>query len=486
MSSAADAVHRPLQTHHSGYSHRLYNADLAPVEQCWTTYNITALWMSDIHSVGGYLVAASLFSLGLSGWQVIASLLMGITILQWAANRVARPSQQAAVPFPVICRLSFGVLGANIPALIRGIIALVWYGIQTFLASTALMMVILRFFPTLNPWTQSGMLGLSWLGWCCFMSLWGAQALVFWKGMNTIRRFIDWSGPAVYIVMFALAGWLCYRAGWKNIHFTLSDQNLTFGQQLWQMVIATMIVVGYLSAPVLNIGDFGRYARSVDDLRKGNFWGLPVNFLIFALTTVMMVSATLPVFGRMIADPIETVAQLDSDIVVILGALTFITTTIGINIAANFVSPAFDFSNVAPRWISFRSGGMIAAIGSVMLLPWKLFANPVLIHYTVEALAAAIGPIYGILLVDYYLIRRGKITVDALFSMQPDQPYWYSKGINLRAVVALVPAMALSIWLNFTSLFGDLHHFALPIGALTSAVLYAWCARDLKITEPPL
>lgn len=262
--------------------------------------------------------------------------------------------------------------------------------------------------------------------------------------MDTIRRFIDWSGPAVYAVMFALAGWLCYRAGWENIHFTLSDQHLSFGQQLWQMVIAAMIVVGYLSAPVLNIGDFGRYARSVDDLRKGNFWGLPVNFLVFAVTTVMMVSATLPVFGRMIADPIETVAQLDSDIVVILGALTFITTTIGINIAANFVSPAFDFSNVAPRWISFRSGGMIAAIGSVMLLPWKLFANPMLIHYTVEALAAAIGPIYGILLVDYYLIRKRKITIDALFSMQPDQPYWYTKGINLRAVLALAPAMALS------------------------------------------
>lgn len=480
MSSAADAVKCPIETHSSGYSSRLYNADLAPVNQHWTAYNIAALWMSDIHSVGGYLVAASLFSLGLSGWQVIVSLLVGIAILQWAANLVARPSQHAAVPFPVICRLSFGVLGANIPALIRGIIALVWYGIQTFLASTALMMVVLRFFPALTHWTENGMLGLSWLGWCCFMVLWSAQAVVFWKGMNTIRRFIDWSGPAVYIVMFTLAGWLCYRAGWENIHFTLSDQHLSIGQQLWQMVIAAMIVVGYLSAPVLNIGDFGRYARSVEDLRKGNFWGLPVNFLVFAITTVMMVSATLPVFGRMIADPIETVAQLDSDIVVILGALTFITTTIGINIAANFVSPAFDFSNVAPRWISFRSGGMIAAIGSVVLLPWKLFANPVLIHYTVEALAAAIGPIYGILLVDYYLIRCGKITVDALFSMQQDQPYWYWKGINPRAVIALIPAMALSLWLNFTSLFGDLHHFALLIGAITSAVLYAWCARDLK------
>lgn len=467
----------------SQYSDRLYNEDLAPSAQPWTTYNIMALWMSDIHSVGGYLVAASLFSLGLSGWQVAVSLIAGITILLWTANMVARPSQQAAVPFPVICRLSFGVLGANIPALIRGLIALFWYGIQTFLASTALMMVLLRFLPTLKAWTTSEILGLSWLGWECFMALWLAQALVFWKGIGTIRRFIDWSGPAVYVVMFMLAGWLCYRAGWENIHFTLSNHNLTVGQQIWQMVIAAMIVIGYFSAPVLNIGDFGRYARSITDLRKGNFWGLPVNFLVFAITTVMMVSATLPVFGEMIADPIETVARLDSDIVVILGALTFILTTIGINIAANFVSPAFDFSNIAPRWISFRSGGMIAAVGSIALLPWKLFANPIIIHYTVEALAAAIGPIYGILLVDYYLIRRGHINVEALFSMQQNQPYWYRKGVNPRAVVALVPSMLLSMWLNFTSLLGDLHHFALPIGAVVSALIYAWCARDLAASS---
>ena len=466
--------------HVHGYSDRLYNEDLAPVAQRWSGYNIAAFWMSDVHSVGGYLVAASLFALGLSGWQVMIALLTGITVVQKAANLLARPSQQTAVPFPVICRVSFGVLGANLPALVRGVIAVFWYGIQTFLASNALMMVALRFVPDASSWTLSSFLGLSHLGWLCFMMLWVGQAAVFWRGMDAIRRFIDWSGPAVYIVMFAMAGWLCYRAGWSNLHFSLSDKVLTPSQQLWQMVIATMIVISYFSGPTLNFGDFSRYARSMTAVYRGNLWGLPVNFLVFAATTVLMVSATLPVFGEMIEDPIATVARLDSDVVVVLGVLTFVVTTVGINIVANFVSPAFDFSNMAPQWISFRAGGMIAAIGSVLLMPWKLFANPELIHYTVEGLASVIGPIYGIMLVDYYWVRRTRIDVPALFSMSSEHPYWYRNGANPRAIKALLGASLVSVWLNFTPYLGDLHHFSLLVGALLSAVLYAVLSRDLR------
>lgn len=472
--------HSDVVTGDASRSDQLYNEDLAPATQHWGAYNIAAFWMSDVHSVGGYLVAASLFALGLSGWQVMVSLLVGIIVVQRVANIIAAPSQKAAVPFPVICRISFGVLGANIPALVRGIIAVFWYGIQTFLASSALMMIVLRFFPSTNEMTHLSFLGLSQLGWLCFGALWAAQAIVFWRGMETIRRFIDWSGPAVYGVMFLLAGWLCYRAGWANIHFTLGDRVLTPCQQLWQMVIAAMIVIGYFSGPTLNFGDFSRYARSMAAVRKGNFWGLPVNFLIFSATTVAMVSATLPVFGEMIDDPIATVARLDSDVVVIIGALTFVTTTIGINIVANFVSPAFDFSNVAPRWVSFRTGGMIAAVSSVALMPWKMFANPELIHYTVEALAAVIGPIYGILLVDYYHVQRQQINVEALFSMQPHHSYWYHSGVNLNAISALIIAAIVSLGLNFAPWVGDLHHFSLLAGALTGAALYALFAHPLK------
>lgn len=185
----------------AGYSERLYNKDLAPLRhQTWGAYNIFAFWMSDVHSVGGYVFAGSLFALGLTSWQVLIALLVGIGIVNLLCNMIAKPSQANGVPYPVACRATFGVLGANVPAVIRGLIAVAWYGIQTYLASSALVIVVLKFVPQLLPYAdvhRHGFMGLSTLGWCGFMLLWVLQALVFWHGMETIKKFIDFAGPAV-------------------------------------------------------------------------------------------------------------------------------------------------------------------------------------------------------------------------------------------------------------------------------------------------
>lgn len=463
----------------AGYSPRLYNEDLGPVEQKWSWYNIFAFWMSDVHSVGGYVFAASLFALGLASWQVLIALLVGICIIQVIANLVARPSQQAAVPYPVICRLAFGVFGANIPAVIRGLIAVAWYGIQTYLASSALVIVVLRFFPALAAFGDTSFLGLSYLGWMGFLTLWVLQACVFWAGMDSIRRFIDWAGPAVYAVMLLLAAWIVWRAGWSNISFTLAEKQLTGWAAFWQVIMAIALVVSYFSGPTLNFGDFSRYCRSMQDVRRGNFWGLPINFLAFSLVTVVIVSGTLPVFGEMIHDPIATVARIDNTTAVLLGAFTFITATIGINIVANFVSPAFDFANMAPSKISWRAGGMIAAVASIFITPWNLFNNPEVIHYTLDVLASCIGPLFGILLVDYYLLRRGRIEVTALFDDTPEGAYWYSGGVNWVAVQALVAAALIGLCFTFVPWFKPIANFAWFTGCfLGGPFFYALSRRS--------
>ncbi|WP_187298611.1 cytosine permease, partial [Rhodococcus sp. BS-15] len=199
------------------YDPRLTNEDLAPLrKQTWTSYNLFAFWMSDVHSVGGYVTAGSLFALGLASWQVLIALLVGISIVYFFCNLVAKPSQVSGVPYPVICRSVFGVLGANIPAIIRGLIAVAWYGIQTFLASAALDIVLIKLFPSLAPYAITadyGFAGLSLLGWASFLFLWVVQAAVFWRGMESIRKFIDFCGPAVYVVMFMLCGYLIWKAG---------------------------------------------------------------------------------------------------------------------------------------------------------------------------------------------------------------------------------------------------------------------------------
>ena len=198
-------------------------------------------------------------------------------------------------------------------------------------------------------------LGLEALGWISFAILWFAQAALFWTGMETIRKFIDWAGPAVYVVMVVLAIYLVSEAGWSNINFSLhTGEDLSFWASIPVMITAIAIVVSYFSGPMLNFGDFSRYGRSFEAVKKGNLLGLPFNFLFFSLLTVITASATVPVFGELLTDPIETVQRIDTPFAILLGGLTFVTATVGINIVANFISPAFDFSNVNPQKISWR------------------------------------------------------------------------------------------------------------------------------------
>ncbi|TKG16367.1 NCS1 family nucleobase:cation symporter-1 [Vibrio breoganii] len=452
-------------------SPRLSNKDLAPEEKKeWGWYSIFAFWMSDVHSVGGYVFAASLFALGLNGIQVFISLLAGISIVLLFANLMGKPGQKAGVPFPVVARMSFGVFGANIPAVIRGLIAVVWYGIQTYLASSSFIILLLYFFPQTETLANGHFLGLSYLGWVGFSAMWVLQAIVFMFGMKMIRKVIDWSGPAIYLAMFALCGYMINLAGWENISFNLGKESLVGTEAILQMIVATALVAGYFAGPTLNFSDFSRYCGSYKQLKIGNLLGLPVNFILFSLFSVIIVSASIPVFGEMIVDPVETVKRLDSGMITVLGALTFIFATVGINIVANFVAPAFDFSNVSPQKISFKTGGFIAAFGSVLLTPWNLFNNPEVIHYTVDVLAAMIGPLYGIIIVDYFFIKKEKIDVLSLYTESPQGLYWYKDGINMNSVYALAIASMAAILSTF--FITELANYALFIGGFVSAFVY--------------
>jgi NCS1 family nucleobase:cation symporter-1 len=477
------------------YHPRLSNPDLDPLEdQHWSWYNIFAFWMSDVHSVGGYVTAGALFMLGLTSWQVFVALITGIVLVQIFCNLVAKPSQAAAVPYPVISRASFGVLGANIPAIIRGSIAIAWYGVQTFLAAGSLTIVLLKLWPGLIPYASADhtFLGLSYLGYLSFAILWVAQALVFWRGMESIRRFIDFCGPAVYVAMFALCIYMLVRADW-DISFRLSDRQLTTGQQVGAMAGAIALVVSYFSGPMLNFGDFARYGKSFKTVKRGNFWGLPINFVVFSLLVVLTASATVPVFGELITDPVHTIERIDTYTAVLLGGLTFVIATVGINIVANFISPAFDFSNVAPQKISWRAGGMIAAVGSVLLTPWNWYNNADAIFWTLGILGALIGPLFGILIADYYLVRNQRVVVDDLFTMDEGGEYWYSSGYNPAAIYAvLVSGVASILSVLIPKLFGVitwLPDYSWFLGCALGFVTYLVFARRRNVAgsgERPL
>jgi len=463
-------------------SERLINEDLAPVppeRRTWRTYNMFAMWMSDVHSVGGYVFAASLFATGLNGWQVLSGMLAGILIVFWLINLIGKPSQRLGVPYPVIARIAFGVFGANLPALVRAVVAIAWYGVQTHFASLALKLMLLRLFPGLQPWAEDarGFGGLSWLGWLCYLTVWTLQLLIFYKGMESIRKFIDLAGPAVYVVMFLMAIWVVTKVGLGNIGLSLTDRRL-IGTGAWiETAKVAALVVSYFSALLLNFGDFSRYCPSEKQMLRGNVLGLPVNWMMFAIVTVVVTSGTVQLFGEAIMDPVEVVGRLDNTVVAALALFTFIIATLGINLVANFVSPAFDLANVAPKRISFRTGGLLAAGITLFTFPWHFVRSPQAITVFVGTIGGFLGPMYAIMAADFYLVKQGRVNGDDLYSESRQGQFWYVRGWNPRAVYALVPAVLLSGAISFTPSLASFRSVNWFISAGAAGVLYLWLNR---------
>ncbi len=459
-----------------GSDPRLYNHDLAPVApegRTWGVFSIFAMWMSDVHSVGGYTFAASLFFLGLTGWEVLLAMVVGITIVYFLMNLIGRPSLKYGTPFPVVARMSFGVMGANIAAGLRGIVGIVWYGVQTYFASKAVQALILAFHPSAEALTHSSFAGLSTLGWISFLFMWVFQLLIFLNGMETIRKFIDFCGPVVYLVMFALAIWILMQTGTSSLSLQLSPR--VEGSAVGHMANATMLIVAYFAALLLNFGDFSRFARDERSMKVGNFLGLPVNFIVFAIITVIVTAGTVKVFGEAIMDPVAIVERIGNPWVVALGSITFIVATMGINIVANFVSPAYDISNMYPGKIDFRRGGLITSILSVLVCPWIFVSSPQAITIFVSIFGAALGPMFGIMVADYYLVKKQQVVLEDLYSMSPTGSLYFESGWNRTALIALGLSAFVSIGLSLLgaySVIPNVGDWGWLIGSVLGALLY--------------
>ena len=452
-------------------SDRLYNADLAPpAERRWKTYSIFALWMNDVHNIGNYTFAAGLFAIGLGAIPSFFALLIGILIVFWGMNLMGRMGQKTGVPFPVMARISFGVHGAQIPALIRAVIAIAWYGIQTYLASIAVMVLALRIDPALLPMTQDSILGLSSLGWICFVGLWVVQLVILSFGMEIIRKFQDWAGPIVWIIMLVLAVWVMVLAGGQ---IAWNPPNVLSGSAMWwEMLGAAGLTISTYGTLMLNFCDFSRFAPNTRSVIRGNFWGLPVNFTAFAMVSIIVTAGSYTLFGEIITDPAKIIAKVPNTFVLVVGAVMFAFATIGVNIVANFVSPAYDLANLAPKYINFRRGGIISAVLAVVVLPWNLYNSPTTVNYFLGGLGALLGPLFGVIIVDYWLLRRQKVNVPDLYSDAPDADYAYRRGINPRALIAFLPAAAIAIVLALAPTFEVLSAFSWVVGAVLAGVVY--------------
>jgi NCS1 family nucleobase:cation symporter-1 len=472
-------------------SKRLYNKDLAPTpskKKNWGWFEIFNVWANDVQSLFGYTLAASLFiASGLNGWAVFLALILAGFFIMWLVNLSGKPSVKHGIPYPVFARVSMGVFGANFPAMARGLVAMFWYGAQTYAASTAVALLITAL--TGNPGTEM-FLGMTGVMWVSFIFVSAFQIFLFWQGIDLIRKFLNFAGPAVYVVMILLMITIWAKVGGNLLSevgniFSSGERTGGFeGLGSFGAFLAVFsIMVGYFAAVVVNFGDFARFVKSEDEMKKGNLYGLVGNVILFSFITLMITGGTIALFGELIAQPTDMVAKIDNTLLTIVAAFAFFAATVGINMVANFIPPAYDLANLMPSKINFRTGGLITAgFGFVIGALWVSVITKMGMFPFVNTLGAILAPVFGIMITDYYIVKKQKLDVKALFKDGKGK-YWYNDGFNYKGMLAwaLSGYVAIgSVWPNilpgglgnFFANLGGGGGFAWMIGAALGAIVH--------------
>ena len=463
----------------------LYNEDLAPLKpehRNWGAFEIFNVWSNDIQSLFGYTLAASLFlSYSLNGWAVMAAIIVAGIIVMYLVNLTGKPSVKYGIPFPVMVRASMGVRGANLPAMLRAIVGIFWYGVQTYFASTAVALLITALF---GAGDGSTFLGLSGVAWLSFVIVWLFQIAIFWQGIERIKHFLNWAGPLVYVVMVALMLVVWFQAGSELLPaigsiFSGNEAEGSIVIGAFMAIVGTM--VAYFAAVVINFGDFTRFVKTERQMKLGNLLGLPLNVAFFSFIALIITAGTLVLFGDALTNPADIVERVDSLPLTIVAALTFFAATVGINLVANFIPPAYDLANLFPSKISFKTGGLITAVIAFFVgALWISVISQIGVPGFVNALGAIVAPFYGIIVVDYYLIKRQQLDMQDLFSSDPSGAYYYVNGWNSRAMIAFGGAALFSLSTVLVPAFSSLGGFGWMIGAGLGGVFYFILMRQFK------
>lgn len=426
-----------------------FSHDMAPVpraERRWGMKDMAALWISMSACVPTYMLASGMIEEGMNWWQAIVTIFLGNVIVLVPMVLNAHAGTKYGIPFPVYCRPSFGLLGANVPALLRALVACGWFGIQTWIGGAAIYRIVTtiivnEFNPAWQPPTNLPVIGINALEVVCFLFFWAINMWVIFKGIESIRILLNVKAPLLITLGLVLLAWAYYAAGGFGEMFSQPSKFAVGGSkagQFWPFFVASLTAnVGFWATLSLNIPDFSRYAYSQRDQALGQALGLPTTMALFSFIGIAVTSATAVIYGATIWDPIVVLSKFKNPLVLIVAMLSLCIATLATNIAANVVSPANDFAHLAPRWISFRTGGLITGIIGVLMQPWKLVADPTGYIFTwLIAYSALLGAVGGVLIADYFLVRRTRLDLAGLY--KKDGPYWYSGGFNPLALIALV------------------------------------------------
>lgn len=461
------------------------NEDLAVVpldRRVWGVWNYAALWISMSLCIPTYMLASSLIEGGMNWWQAILTVFLGNAIVLVPMILNGDAGARYGIPFPVFARASFGIRGANIPAILRAIVACGWFGIQTWIGGFALFQMVRVWHPGFAELPAIFPLGLETGPAITFFLFWCLNMFVVYKGIESIRKLLLFKAVFLPLAAFALLAWALVAA--KGLGPILAQPSkFATSSEFWAFFFPGLTgMVGFWATLSLNIPDFTRYAKSQHAQIVGQAIGLPPSMTAFAFIGVVVTSATTIVYGTTIWDPVQLAGKFDSPLLVTFAMLAVVISTLATNIAANIVSPANDFSNLAPSKIDFKIGGYLTGVVGVLILPWKLVSDPSGYIFTwLIAYSSLLGPIGGILIVDYYLVRKKILVVDELYSA--NGRYWYGNGFNKNALIALVVGILPNVpgFLTQIHVLGKdavpafingLYHWAWFVGFALSAAVY--------------
>ena len=465
----------------------LVNDDIRPVtlaERRWSVLNMAALWVGMVVCVPTYMLAAGLIDQGMSWSQAVLTVMLGNVIVLVPMVLNGHPGTKYGVPFPVLARASFGIHGAHIPALLRALVACGWFGIQTWVGGAAIYQLV-------NALASGGLvseplpvLGINPAQALSFLAFWALQLAIFHRGVESIRVLETWAAPFLLLMGLALLGWAVVQAGGFGEMLSTPSQfepgGPREGQFLAVFLPSLTAMVGFWATLSLNIPDFTRYARSQRDQILGQALGLPTTMTLFAFIGVAVTSATTVIYGEAIWDPTVLLGRMGGGVTVVISLFALSVATLSTNIAANVVSPANALINLAPRRIDFRIGGYVTAGLGIAIFPWKLLESTGGYIFTwLIGYSALLGPIGGILIADYFLLRRTRYDLQGLY--RKDGPYWFVGGFNPVAIVALVLAVLPNIpgFLHAAGaldevapLFDDIYAYAWFVGFGIAATVY--------------
>jgi nucleobase:cation symporter-1, NCS1 family len=452
----------------------LSNPDLAPVpvrRRNWTTYNYAALWISMAHCIPTYMLASGLMASGMNWSQALVTILLGNTIVLVPILLNSHPGTKYGIPFPVFARAAYGTLGSNLPALMRALVACGWFGIQAWIGGEALHTFFSAIVPAWPTLLGPGFGGHTTTAWLSFLLFWGINIFIIYRGMDLLRKVENWAAPFVLVMTTVLLYWAVKKAHGFGPLLAQPGKFSTFREFFPVFVPSLTAMIGYWATLSLNMPDFTRFGKSQREQVIGQVVALPTTMTVFAAMGVLITSATVLIYGRAIWDPVQLVAQFKAPVVVAISMFTAVVATLAVNIAANVVSPANDFANAFPRLIRFKTGGLITGIIGILMQPWKLLADPRgYIFQWLLGYSGGLGSIAGVLIADYWLVRRTELPLEDLYLQAG--ACRYSSGWNWKAVLATVVGCALAWGGLVVPVLKPLYSYAWFVGFFSSGLLY--------------